>query len=133
VAAYEAVLVLAAARIQTLLLLEQYAGALHHAREFHRWHEQVLDGLTSIDIAVARSRHAAEADGLPEEDARTLLLQRSKPLLGGIHEIQLHVADRPAVMRSVAERGIRGREYVETLREPDDVPVLVLPSAERPR
>jgi hypothetical protein len=127
VVAYETALTLAAARVQTLLLLEEHAAALHHAREFHGWHEEVVGGLVAIDIAAARSAAVAEAEGVAEAHARSRLLRLSKGFMDGVHEIQLHVAGRPAVIQELRDRGIPGRAYVESLRDRHDVPVVMLP------
>ena len=126
VAAYEAALTLAAARVQALLLLEEHAAALHHAREFHRWHEEALDGLTPIDIATARSAAMAEAEGMSEADARSRLLRTSQQFMDGVREVQLHVAGRPALIQTLIDRGLGGREYVEAVRDAADVPLVLL-------
>jgi hypothetical protein len=131
VAAYELALTLASARIQTLLLLEEHAAARRHALEFHDWHERAVSGLRPIAIAEARSRQLAEETGRSEPDARTNLLGRSERFIDGAREIQLHVADRPAVIQKLMDRGIRGREYVEALRDCRDVPLLALPVSEQ--
>jgi hypothetical protein len=128
VAAYEAVLVLAAARVQTLLLLDEHDAARHHAAEVHRWHEKAMAGLTPVDIAAARSLHMAEAEGLSEADARSRLLRVARPFKECVHEIRLQLADRPALLTTLATKGIRGREYVEELRGQNEEPVLILPA-----
>jgi hypothetical protein len=126
VAAYELVLTLAAVRIQTLLLIEQHAAARHHAEEFHRWHDAVMFAIKPIDVARARSRQEAETTGSSEADARARLLLPSEEFVASVREIQLQVADRPAVIQSIMDRKIRGRAYVEALREREDVPLVVL-------
>jgi hypothetical protein len=128
VAAYESVLVLAAARLQTLLLLDEHAAARHHAEEVHQWHERAIADLTPVDIAAARSRPLAEAEGMSEEDARSRLLRVARTFKDGVHEIRLQLADRPALFTTLAAKGIRGREYVEELRAQNDEPVLILPT-----
>jgi hypothetical protein len=130
VAAYEAVLTLAAVRIQVLLLIEEQAAALHHAEEFHRWHDSTLQRLRPIDIATARSRELADREGIREEDARARLLRWSESFMDGVREAQLAVADRPGLLCYLRKRGIRGRDYVEALREQRDHPMLVLPIQE---
>jgi len=125
-AAYESALTLAATRIQTLLLLEQHAAARHHAREFHQWHDRSLSTLRPVAIASARSRQVAEDDGISEQDARSKLLQQSSEIIDSVREIELHVAERPAVIQNLMERGIKGRAYVEALRDCTEVPVLIL-------
>jgi hypothetical protein len=126
-AAYEAALTLAAARVQTLLLLEELPAARGHARQFQRWHDELLFGLTPTDIAAARSSDPARRDGASEADARGRLLPLAKRFMDGAREIQLHVAGRAAMVEALIERGVRGRAYVEALRERTDEAVLVLP------
>ncbi len=126
--AYEAALALAAARVQVLLLLGHLEAALHQAEEFHGWHEGVVAGLTPVDVAAARSRHLADAEGLTEEDARSRLLRSSRPLFEGVREVQLNVACLPKRLRLLAARGISGRDYVEAQRNATDVPIVALPA-----
>jgi len=127
-AGYEAILILAAARIQILLLIEQLAGAQHYAREFCRWHEEVMFNLAAIDIATARSQQLAEKRGISEEDARSELLHQTNGFVKGIHEVHLHSEHRPALLQAIADKGLRGRDYVETLRGWKDSPLVVLPA-----
>jgi hypothetical protein len=129
VAAYEATLTLAAARVQALLLLEEHAAALHHAREFHHWHEEAVQGLSPIDIAAARSAAVAEAEGVSEADARSRLLRTSQPFMDGVREVQLRVGHRPALIQTLIDRGIAGREYIEAVRDATDVPLVLLTPA----
>jgi hypothetical protein len=131
-AAYEAALVLAAARVQTLLLIEELAAALYYSREFHRWHEAAVGHLVSLDLAAARARRLAEAEGCSEEDARARLLRAGRHFLEGVQEARLFAADRPALVQTLIDRGIRGREYVEAVRQREDLPLLFLEPAPRP-
>jgi hypothetical protein len=126
-AAYEAAPHLASARLQTLLLIEQHAGALHYAQEFHDWHERVVGALVATDLADARSGVVAERERISEEDARARLLRLSRDFLDGVREVQLQVSGRPAVVQVLIDRGIGGREYIEAVRARADVPLLVLP------
>jgi hypothetical protein len=125
--AYETVLLLAAAHVQTLLLIGEERAAQHHAKEFHNWHDQLLLDLTPIDIATARSRHLAEQEGLREEDARARLLRRANEFVQVGREAQHLVAQRPLLIETLQTKGIRGREYIEAVRERTDTPVLLLP------
>jgi hypothetical protein len=109
-----------------LLLLEEHAAAQHHAQEFHQWHERSLSSLRPVTISSARSRQLAEDTGSSEPDALSKLLERSKPIIDSVREVELHVADRPAVIQNLIERGIQGRAYVEALRDRTDVPVRML-------
>jgi hypothetical protein len=126
-AAHEAVLALAAARVQALLLLEEKAAALHHARELQRWHEQTVAGLSPPDVAAVRARALAEAEGVSLEDARARLLRLAEGFKESVLEAQLQAATRPGLLEALAERGWGGREHVEAVRERRDVPVLTLP------
>ena len=47
--------------------------------------------------------------------------------MDGAREIQLRVAGRAAMVEALIERGVRGRAYVEAVRERTDEAVLVLP------
>jgi len=114
-AAYEAVLVLGAARVQTLLLIEEPAAALHHARDFCRWHQEAILGLTSAEIASARWRPGSgrrDLGGRPRQAAVA-----GTALAGGGLGGHLHVGARPAAVRSLIDRGVRGRDHVHSLRE----------------
>ena len=126
-AAYEAALALAAARAQTLLLLEELPAARGHARRFQRRHDELLFGLTPADVAAAGSSAPARRDGASEADARGRLLPLAKRFMDGAREIQLRVAGRAAMVEALIERGVRGRAYVEAVRERTDEAVLVLP------
>jgi len=117
VVAYEAALTLAAARVQVLLLIGEKRAALHHAYEFHGWHDEAMGRLVAIDIAAARSRQLASAMGLSEEDARSQLLRKAKHFTKRVHEAQLHIATRPELLRTLIDRDVNGREYVEAVRE----------------
>jgi hypothetical protein len=128
VAAYEAVLVLAAARVQVLLLIGQDRAALLLAEDLLGWHERVTAGLTPVDVAAARSRRLAAEEGLSEEDARARLLRSTGPAVDAMREVQLHLGDLPHLLRLLDRLGIRGRDFVIALRERDDVPLLALPA-----
>jgi hypothetical protein len=125
-AAYETALNLAAARIQVLLLVEEHAAALHCASEFHEWNERAVGGLLAVDLAVARYRRFAALEGISEEDARIRLLRVCRPFTNAVHEMRLHVASRLDLLRAFIDQGIRGREYVEAIRDAT-IPILVLP------
>jgi hypothetical protein len=124
--AYESALTLASTRVQSLLLLNERPAACHHAREFHEWHERVVSGLRSVDVATARSRHLADEKGLSEADAYALLLQQTAPLMDSVHETRLHVLNRPTVIRYLMDREIAGRDYVTHLRERRDIPLVAV-------
>jgi hypothetical protein len=126
-AAYEAALALAAARVQALLLIEECAGALRCAREFHEWHERAVGGLLAVDVAASRSRQLADAAGLSEGDAHSRLLHEGLRLLEAVREARLHAASRVDLLRALAKRGASGREYVEAARDAA-VPLLALPA-----
>ncbi len=68
-------------------------------------------------------------EGIAEEDARGRLLRRAKRLLEAVRQVHLHLADRPALVRGLMERGVRGRDYVEALRDERDSLVLTLPAS----
>jgi hypothetical protein len=127
VAAYEAALVLAGARVQTLLLIEELRAALDYAREFALWHEGIVTGLTPPDIAAAKVQRLAEEKGLSVEDARAKLRRAAEFFLAAVRETQLYVTTRPELLQALVDRGISGRKYVETVRERGDVPLLALP------
>jgi hypothetical protein len=127
--AYESALTLASSRVQTLLLLEELPAACRHAQEFQEWHERVVSGLKSIDLARARSRQEADRRGLAEDDAYARLLREGRDFMEGVHEIQSHLDQRPTVLQQLRERGVSGREYVAALRERTDVPFVMVPLA----
>jgi hypothetical protein len=101
-AAHEAVLVLAAARVQALLLIEEVAAALHHAREFACWHEGAVTALSPPDLAAARARPLAEAKGLSLEDAHAQLLRLAEDFKEAVWEAQLQAATLPGPRRRLA-------------------------------
>lgn len=125
--AYEAVLMLAATRIQALLLLEELDAVHHHAREFQTWHDRTVFPLSPSDLASARSLKEASDTGKSEVDFRSRLLRVSKELFDSIREIQLFIGDMPKVIQLLKDREMRGRDYVEKVREHRNIPVLMVP------
>ena len=109
-------------------LAEELAAALHHAREFAAWHDAATGGLRPVDVARARARRLAEAEGLREDDARMRLLGEAEGLVAGMRETGLSLACRPALVKSLLDRGASGRRFVEELRGRRDAPLLVLPA-----
>jgi hypothetical protein len=128
VAAYEAALTLASARVQTLLLLGEMAVARGHAQEFHQWHDRTMFGLTAVEIAEARSGELSRRTGMREGDARSQLLPAAREFVRTAREIQLLTADRADVIQDLIARGVSGRAYVESLRARTDTPLVVLPA-----
>ena len=126
--AYEAALTLAAARVQTLLLLGEMAAARGHAQEFHQWHNRTMFGLTPVEIADARSGELSRRTGMREGDARSQLLPSAREFVRTAREIQLLTADRADVIQALITRGVAGRAYVESLRGRTDAPLFILPA-----
>lgn len=124
VAAYGSVLTLAAARVQALLLLDETEAARRQTEELCRWHEQTMLGLTAVDLARVRAKQLAAAAGLREVDARARLLDTSHRFLTHVCEIHLGLAGRQELVRSLAERGVSGCQYLHELRRRQDTPLV---------
>lgn len=124
-AAYESVLTLATARVQTLLLLDEMAAALQQAEELYRWHAQTMLGLTAVKLVRARAQHVADTSGMREEDARTRLQEAFHRFLTHVFEIHLHLADRPALIHSLREQQVPGSAYLHELRQRQDTPLVL--------
>jgi hypothetical protein len=63
---------------------------------------------------------------MAEADDRSRLQRVSKGFMDGVREIQLLVAGRPAVIRALIDRGIRGRDYVKSVRSARKIPLVLL-------
>ena len=55
-------------------------------------------------------------------------LRQSKRFVEAVEEVRLRAADRPDLLRALADCGAGGREYVEAVRDAADVPLLALPA-----
>jgi broad specificity phosphatase PhoE len=106
--------------------LTDLAATQAHSQEFHKWQDETLFALDPVMIADARAADLARRSGERQGDARLRLLPPVREFLRAAREVQLLVADRAAVIRSLIAHGIGGYAYVKMMRERTDWPVLVL-------
>lgn len=125
-AAYEAALRLASLRVQTLLLLDEMDQAIHYAEDVRRWHKENILNLKRKDLADARRPANADYGFYSASEAKNSYMQEIKPLVDTIHEVQASIDSRVMLLRSLKEQGIKGREYIETVRNRKDSPLLLL-------
>jgi hypothetical protein len=115
-AAYETVLTLASARIQTLMLLGQMEAAHGHAADFHKWHEQTMFKLSSADIARLWAPQVAPETGLTESEAHSQLLRTSRQFVEGVFDIESCLAGRPELIQTLMQRNMPSKQYLLELR-----------------
>jgi hypothetical protein len=127
VSAYESVLLLDAARFQTLLLMGEERAAQHHAEEFLAWHEASIFQLTPDDIARTTAKQMAHKTVRKESDVRLEMLREANDFKEKVLEIHRHSVQRIDLVTYLIEKGIRGRDYIEETRERKDTPLLILP------
>jgi hypothetical protein len=127
-AAYEAVLVLAHARVQVLLLLEERRAARRCLAEALEWHGVTVLPLEPERVAAARARALAGSAGLRETDARLQLLRHTERFKATVREVHLNLGTAPELVADLERRGISGREYVEAIRGERERPLLLLPA-----
>jgi uncharacterized Zn ribbon protein len=132
--AYEATISIAALRFQLLLLLNELEAAKFHANDFRVWHESTVIPVQRRQIAAAAWKQYAKQQGISEEnDARNQVMESLRPFIATVHEVQLQAGDRITLLKSLREKGMTGREFLQTAREITDLPVVVMPTEKRQR
>ncbi|MBI3822047.1 MAG: lipase family protein [Planctomycetes bacterium] len=127
IAAYESLLLLDAARFQTLLLMEEKRAALFAAETFLAWHRDAVFQLTPDEIARATSLRRAGDDTRKEPDVRRDLLRMAETFKERVLEINQHVAARIELIRYLIAKEMSGRAYVDECRQNMDSPLMILP------
>lgn len=128
VAAHEALTHLVMSRIKTLLLLNEMEAAVHYAMEWRDWlrgNFRDVSASTVVDrrLAGAGPESKKESDGVQ----RRLELLRDAESFVGILRVQQEFADTvPLSVEELIRQGIRGRDYVERLRNETGSEILVL-------
>ena len=124
VEAYESVLLLDAARFQSLLLMGEERAAMQHAQKFVDWHHASVSQLAPGNIASVRSK---SVDTAAERDLRHEWTRKAKDFKELALEIHRHLVERIHLVLYLLEKGISGRAYVEELRQRMDTPFVLLP------
>jgi hypothetical protein len=127
IAAYESVLLLDAARFQTLLLMGEERAAAVHAQRVLAWHRGSVFQLAPDEIARATSQRLAERDNRGEPDVRSELRRKAEAFIEKVFEIDRHLVERIELVKYLLDKGIRGRAYIEELRQRTDTPLVILP------
>ena len=109
VAAYESVLLLDAARFQTLLLMGEENAAMVYAQNVLTWHRSSVFQLLPDEIARTRSKNLAEQDGRREPDVRSELRRSAEAFIETVFEIDRHLTERIELLAYLIDKGIRGR------------------------
>jgi hypothetical protein len=125
-AAYEAAMRLAGARIQTLMLLRELPAARQFAGEVQRWHEGAMLGMNWVDLARVRAQELPALAGQPTV-TRPQLRELSVGLVNRLIDTQEALATREDLLTHLHERKIDGHEYVRAAREQTGHSVMVLP------
>ena len=124
VAAYDAAMVLASARTQTLLLLNELPAARRYASDVQTWHDKALLDLNWTEIAQAREQELAGKEAT--EAARPKLRESCVRFMNGVIAIHELLSSRVDLIDTLQQRHINGLEYVETVRSRQDSDLMVL-------
>lgn len=130
-AAHEAMARLVAARIKTLVVLDELPSAKAYAIEFRDWLRERFRDFTPSSIVDARYRETAEREKKTIDLARLDLLPSSQAFVKLVREQQLFADSIVELLETLIRRGdVSGRTYVRQLQEETEHPFLIL---ERPQ
>jgi len=115
--------VLAATRIECLILTGEMESASEFAMKFSGSANNLLNRVTPIELARRRS---AAMDG--DNFAVQRHLPEATRFVSHLREFQVLSESRPSLIASLIDRNVDGREYVSTLKEMEKDPVVVLPA-----
>lgn len=130
ISAHDAMAQLVAARIKTLVALDELQTALVYSREYRDWLRLRFRDFTAPAIVDARYREVAERDGKELETARMDLLPLAKAFIKLVRGQQVLADFLVELLETLLQRGdVDGREYVRILEEESEHPLLIV---ERP-
>lgn len=120
--------VLAATRVECLVLTGELDSARDFSRRFATRTTQLLEPVSPMKIARARSM-AHAGDALTREAVFRRELEPAWQFTAAVREFQDLTETRPLLIESLIEKGIRGRDYIEQLRAEKKEPLVILPVA----
>jgi hypothetical protein len=127
VATYESVLLLDAARFQTLMLMDEKRVALFDAEKLLAWHREAVNSLAPDDIARSTAQYVPGDHPGNEADIRRDLLRKAQAFKNHVLEIHQQILSRIELTRYLLEKEIDGRAYVEECRQNEETPLVFLP------
>ncbi len=127
VALFDAFLAVTSSRLQALLLINECEAAKHYAEDVDRWYRKAFDHISPIDIVSCKAPFESRQTKRKLEDVKHEMLQKTKPFMGTVREIQLNTATRPQLIQALSEQNIDGYAYIRALRQETASPILILP------
>jgi hypothetical protein len=128
--AHEALARLVAARIKTLVILNEIGAALAYAEEFRDWLRDRFSHFTPSAIVDARYQAAATREGKPVEIVRIDLLPQAQRFISLVREQQAFADSTVELLKTLLQRDVDGKAYVRALKGETDHSILVI---ERPQ
>ncbi|TDE39836.1 hypothetical protein [Antarcticimicrobium sediminis] len=120
--------VLAATRVECLVLIGELESARDFSRRFMARNARLLDPVSPLDLARRRAA-TAEGDALTREAAFRREIEPARQFTAAIREFQDLSETRPLLIETLIEKRLNGRDYIEQLRAEKETPLLLLPAA----
>jgi hypothetical protein len=130
ISAHEALARLVAARVKTLVILNEIGAALAYAEEFRDWLRDRFLHFTAPAIVDARYQTTATREGKPVEIVRIELLPIAQRFIQLVREQQSFADSTVELLKTLLQRDVDGKAYVRALKEERDHPILII---ERPQ
>lgn len=128
--AYEALARLVAARVKTLVILNEIGAALAYAEEFRDWLRDRFMHFTPPAIVDARYQDTAVREGQPVEIVRIDLLPRAQRFISLVREQQAFADSTVELLKTLLQADVDGKAYVRSLRDETEHSILII---ERPQ
>lgn len=117
--------VLAATRVECLVLIGELESARDFSRRFMEKNTRLLEPVSPLSLAHRRAA-SAEGDALAREAAFRREIGPARQFTEAVREFQDLSETRPLLIETLLEKRINGRDYIEQLRAEKEQPVLLL-------
>lgn len=114
------------ARVESLLMANELDSAHRTASLIAENYSELFDGLSPYSLECKRQVEGlSDLDSFNSKDNTARL--NIKELVTGLHDITDAAMTRPYMIETLDNQGIKGRDFIEQLRNETERPLLVLP------
>lgn len=115
--------VLAATRVECLMLIGEPETARQFSLRFSTKTNSILDRVSPVELARRRAAIATHGSDLRRQ------LPEVTAFVQCLREFQDTVASRPLLLQTLVDRNVDGRDYVAQMRELGTDPLIMIPAA----
>lgn len=113
------------ARVEAYLLADEYNSAHYNAVSIADSYSELFDGLTPYDLGQKRLvRHQDLRERVSGENANKTA--GIKNLVAGLRDVTDTALTKPLLIEELDGRGISGTEYIQSLRDETEEPIVLL-------